>query len=471
LDLIFSDVWGPAPTSVGRYSYYVSFIDDHSKFTWIYLLKHKSEVFAHFREFQSLVERQFDRKIRAMQTDWGGEYQSLNSFFKQVGIAHHVSCPHTHQQNGSTERKHRHIVEVGLTLLAHASMPLKFWDEAFLTAVFLINRLPNKVLQNKTPIFRLLGEEPDYTFLRTFGSACWPHLRPYNTRKLQFRSKQCVFLGYSNMHKGFKCLDPKEGRVYISRDVIFDEHVFPFAHLHPNVGAKLRTKLSLLPDILHNSSSIFGDARLHDKHADSPNRTNTLPCEDVMLSHAGANLETNAQHAEENRPDFHPRAPYFIVHAPGAGYVPAQLSGQLVSAAAPGGSSIAEIGSTSPPEATDMPQVDLSGPAEVDSPAASTTSARGSSASVDGSHAHVDPLCLHQLIVLLHDYNRVFPNRRSSPMAPCAGGWSLPHLQKNQPLLMMRSMIHDGSRQWMPNMMPYNGIKLGILFLNREVKM
>jgi hypothetical protein len=185
------------------------------------------------------------------------------------------------------------------------------------------------------------------------------------------------------MHKGFKCLDPKEGRVYISHDVIFDEHVFPFAHLHPNAGAKLRTELSLLPDILHNSSSIFGDARLHDKHADSPNRTNTLPCEDVVLSHAGANLETNAQHVEENRPDFHPRAPYFIAHAPGAGSMPTQLSGQLVSAAAPGGSSIDEIGSTSPPEATDMPQVDPSGPAEVDSPAVSAASARGSSVGVD----------------------------------------------------------------------------------------
>jgi histone deacetylase 1/2 len=56
----------------------------------------------------------------------GGEYQSLNSFFQRIGIAHHVSCPHAHQQNGSAERKHRHIVEVGLSLLAHASMPLKF---------------------------------------------------------------------------------------------------------------------------------------------------------------------------------------------------------------------------------------------------------------------------------------------------------------------------------------------------------
>jgi hypothetical protein len=56
----------------------------------------------------------------------GGEYEKLNSFFKQVGIMHRVSCPHAHQQNGSAERKHRHIVEVGLALLATTSMPLKF---------------------------------------------------------------------------------------------------------------------------------------------------------------------------------------------------------------------------------------------------------------------------------------------------------------------------------------------------------
>lgn len=162
-----------------------------------------------------------------------------------MGISHHISCPHAHQQNGSAERKHRHIVEIGLTILAHASMPLKFWDEAFLIAVYLINRLPSRVIDNDTPYFRLYGQHPDYTLLRTFGCACWPHLRPYNTRKLAFRSKQCVFLGYSNQHKGFKCLDPKEGRVYISRDVVFDENVFPFASLHPNAGARLRAEILL----------------------------------------------------------------------------------------------------------------------------------------------------------------------------------------------------------------------------------
>jgi histone deacetylase 1/2 len=95
MDLIFSDVWGPAPTSVGRNNYYVSFIDDYSKFTWIYLLRHKSEVFSCFRDFQNLVEQQFGRKILAVQTDWGGEYQTLNSFLNALGL-HIIFLVHMH---------------------------------------------------------------------------------------------------------------------------------------------------------------------------------------------------------------------------------------------------------------------------------------------------------------------------------------------------------------------------------------
>jgi histone deacetylase 1/2 len=226
LELIFFDVWGPAPTSVGRHTYYVSFIDDYSKYTWIYLIKKKSDVFQVFHDFQKLVERKFDRKIISVQSDWGGEYEKLNSFFKQIGIYHHISCPHAHQQNGSVERKHCHIVEVGLALLANASMPLKFWDEAFLIATYLINMLPSRVINFETPVQRLLKETPDYSSLRVFGCACWPNLRPYNNHKLYFRSARCVFLGYSSQHKGFKCLEPNTGRVHISRDVIFDEGVF-----------------------------------------------------------------------------------------------------------------------------------------------------------------------------------------------------------------------------------------------------
>jgi transposase InsO family protein len=162
---------GPAPSSFGHHGYYVSFIDDFSKFTWNYLLKHRSNVIDKFHSFQAHVERLFNCKILAMLTDWGGEYQKLSSFFYRIGITHLVSCPHTHQQNGVVERKRHHIIEVGLVLLAHASMPLKFWDEAFQTSTFLINRLPTPVINYGSPIEKLFATKPAYSFLKAFGCA------------------------------------------------------------------------------------------------------------------------------------------------------------------------------------------------------------------------------------------------------------------------------------------------------------
>jgi hypothetical protein len=131
--------------------------------------------------------------------------------------------------------------------MAHASMPLKYWDEAFLASTYLINHLPTKVLDFSSPLEVLFKEKPNYSGMRTFGYACWPNLRPFNTHKLQFHSKQCVFLGYSNLHKGFKCLNIAEGRVYISHDVVFDETVYPFQKLNPNVGTRLQGEILLLP--------------------------------------------------------------------------------------------------------------------------------------------------------------------------------------------------------------------------------
>jgi hypothetical protein len=69
LELVHSDVWGPTPTSIRRKNYYVSFVNDFSKHTWLYLIRHKSEVFHIFHTFQSLVERTFNRKILSMETN------------------------------------------------------------------------------------------------------------------------------------------------------------------------------------------------------------------------------------------------------------------------------------------------------------------------------------------------------------------------------------------------------------------
>jgi hypothetical protein len=86
--------------------------------------------------------------------------------------------------------------------------------------------------------------------------------------KLQFRSKQCVFLGYNTLHKGFKCLNVVEGRVYVSRDVVFDETVYPFSKLNPNAGARLRGEIQLLPsNSTFKPSSASGDELIVDSTA------------------------------------------------------------------------------------------------------------------------------------------------------------------------------------------------------------
>jgi hypothetical protein len=186
--------------------------------------------------------------------------------------------PSCSSKNGSAERKHRHIVEVGLALLANASMPFKFWDEAFLTATFLINLLPSKVINHDTPVERLLNTTPNYESLRVFGCACWPNLRSYNKRKLAFRSTRCVFIGYSSRHKGVKCLDPSTGRVYISRDVVFDESIFPFQSLHANAGAQLKSEILLLPMSLQPLHMHHHEG--HDLHLDADaNPANNVPAE------------------------------------------------------------------------------------------------------------------------------------------------------------------------------------------------
>jgi hypothetical protein len=229
LELVYTDVWGPAPIcSRSSSRYYVSFLDAFSRYTWLYPISCKSDVTNVFIKFRNNVECFFNSKIRAVQSDWGGEYRPLNKLLQTLGINHRVSCPHTHQQNGAIERKHRHIVETGLALFSHAHMPLQFWDDAFSTACYLINRMPTPLLKNQTPYEKLFKCAPDYHFLHTFGCACWPNLRPYNSNKLQPRSTQCLFLGYSPLHKGYKCLQLSTNKLYISRDVIFNENIFPF---------------------------------------------------------------------------------------------------------------------------------------------------------------------------------------------------------------------------------------------------
>lgn len=152
LDLIFMDVWGPASvaSTTGAW-YYVNFLDNFSKFLWFFPIKLKSNVEAIFLQFQYYMEKYFECKVKTIQSDWGGEYRRLHNYFQKNGITHHIDCPHTHQQMGSIERRHRQIMEIGLSMVSHSNLPLKYWEDAFYTSTYIITHFPTSTLRNLSP--------------------------------------------------------------------------------------------------------------------------------------------------------------------------------------------------------------------------------------------------------------------------------------------------------------------------------
>jgi hypothetical protein len=173
----------------------------------------------------------------------------------------------------------------------------------------------------------LFHQKPVYSLLKTFGCTCWTNLRPYNTHKLSFRSMRCVFLGYNQQHKGYKCLEPSTGRVYISRDVVFDETMFPFSELHPNAGAQLCSKILLHPMLLNSCGGLgVGVANMHD--AANPNPAIVAPTEENIAGVLGGEngVERTANEAMDHPGTADPSVdPGDAPLLPGAGEISSDL--------------------------------------------------------------------------------------------------------------------------------------------------
>jgi hypothetical protein len=230
LDLIHCDIWGPSPvkSNLGHH-YYVLFIDDYSRFTWLYPLKLKSNFYDTFIQFQKFVENQYSSRINFFQSDGGAEFTSncFKTHLRTSGIHHQLSCPYTPAQNGRAEKKHRHVTETGLAFLFHSHTSPRFWVDAFSIAAYIINRLPAPLLEGKSPFELLYGSPPNYENFHPFGCRVYPCLRDYMPNKFSPRSIPCIFMGYNTSYKGFRCLDPSTSRIYITRHAQFDENYFP----------------------------------------------------------------------------------------------------------------------------------------------------------------------------------------------------------------------------------------------------
>ncbi|KAL1214926.1 Retrovirus-related Pol polyprotein from transposon TNT 1-94 [Cardamine amara subsp. amara] len=224
-DLVHSDVWTSPCLSRDNLKYFVTFIDEKSKYTWITLLPSKDRVFEAFVNFQTYVTNHFNANIKVLRSDNGGEYTS-NTFKAHLanrGILHQTSCPYTPQQNGVAERKNRHLMEVARSMMFHKNMPKRFREMLVMTACYLINRTPTKVLNDISPYQVLNKTKPHINHLRVFGCVCFVLVPGDQRNKLDAKSTRSVFIGYSTTQKGYRCYDPSTKRIMTSRDVKFLE--------------------------------------------------------------------------------------------------------------------------------------------------------------------------------------------------------------------------------------------------------
>src|SRR5258706_9899112 len=211
LERIFSDLSGKAPIpSLGGSFYYISFIDDFTRFAWIYFLKEKSQAVAAIKGFINMVENQTSYVIQLFCSDGGGEYANnqLTAYFSQKGIVHEFTPPYAHEYNGVPERFNRTLQNMVRPWLADLnSLHKRFWPEAYAAAVYTKNRLPHSSLQDMTPFEAFHPKKPSISHLQPFGRKCFIHIpeeRRLPGSKLMPRAEEGIFLGYTETPSIYK---------------------------------------------------------------------------------------------------------------------------------------------------------------------------------------------------------------------------------------------------------------------------
>lgn len=220
LDLIHSDVCGPMDTQTpGGKIYFVTFIDDFSKYITIYLLNHKSEVVDKMKEYCEMVNTKFGRYPKIIRSDRGGEYTSsaIKNFCHIKGIKQQFTAPYTPEQNGVAERRNRYLLEMVRCMLLDSDMSKCYWGEAVVTAAFIQNHLTTRST-NKIPIEIWEGKQANKIKFEIFGSLSLVHIPKEKRKKLDQKAKYLIFVGYSEESKAFRFLDKNTNRITISRD-------------------------------------------------------------------------------------------------------------------------------------------------------------------------------------------------------------------------------------------------------------
>ena len=231
-EIVHSDLAGPMQTRSVQGSYYIAtFIDDYSRHAVVYFLKTKDQFVRALKTFLTWGDTQTSHKLRALHSDRGGEYMAdtVTDILNEKGIERHLTMPGSPQQNGKAERFNRTIMEKAMAMLHTAGLSPGFWECAVQTAVHIYNRSPTRTLNWRTP-FEIWnpGQVPDVSHLRIFGCKGYMHIPGDKRRKLDAKAVEVVLVGYEPGAKGYRLWDRHTHSLKLSRDVTFDESVFPF---------------------------------------------------------------------------------------------------------------------------------------------------------------------------------------------------------------------------------------------------
>jgi transposase InsO family protein len=228
LDLIHTDLCGPMreKTFSGKL-YYMTFIDDCSRWCEVYLLNNKSDALEAFLDFKRKAENLTGRRIKALQSDGGGEYinHAFDQALSEAGIQRRTSVPYTPQQNGVAERKNRTITEMVRCMLVQSGLGRRYWGEAVMTANHIRNRCVSRSINGKTPYEIWHGKIPSVTHFRRFGERAMVMVKRPGRDKLDPKAVEAIFVGYSSTSKAWRFLEVGKETSVESRDVTFLEQL------------------------------------------------------------------------------------------------------------------------------------------------------------------------------------------------------------------------------------------------------
>jgi transposase InsO family protein len=224
LDLVHSDVCGPfRVTGINGQKYFVTFIDDFSRFAFTYTMNDKTSktLFSAFQNFLTIAENQTDKHLKTFLSDNGTEYSAIHEFLDNRGVRVETSVRYTPQQNGRAERFNRSISERLRATLIYANAPPALWPEFIHTLTFLVNITPHSSIENKIPFCEFYTKKtpPKIEFLHPLGCVAYA-LKPKQMQsKLESKTIKTNLVGYSFQSKGFRVFDPETFEIFEATDV------------------------------------------------------------------------------------------------------------------------------------------------------------------------------------------------------------------------------------------------------------